>query len=133
MTILELQLPHDLEEALKARATAHARSVEDEARLLLTQALHWTSALADEALSEQLDVLDDEQLWQVARQQVSTEKSERMQALLDRQRTEGLSPEEADEAARLQRYAQRVMLLRAEAAALLKRRGHKVESLRVQP
>ncbi len=133
MAPLELQLPHDLEQALKARATAHARSVEDEARQLLMQAIHWTSPLADEALFEQLAVLDDEQLWQIARQQASTEKRERMQALFEPQQAEGLSPEEADEAGRLQHYAQRVMLLRAEAAALLKRRGHEVESLRVQP
>lgn len=127
---LELQLPPPLQSALGARARVHARSVEDEARLLLETALEPLGPLNEQ---EQLSVLDEAQLWRVASQKVSLDKSERMQALTERQKAEGLSPTEMNELERLQRYAQRIMLLRAEAAALLKRRGHDVSRLLVQP
>lgn len=127
MDALELQLSPDAQAALEARATAHARSLEDEARVLLEAAL--AAELPDDAQLEQLTVLDDAQLWQVARQRVSDEQSERIQVLVERQQREGLSSDETVEALRLQRYAQRTMQLRAEAAALLKRRGHEIDSL----
>lgn len=81
---------------------------------------------ADGVQLKQLAVLSETQLWRLARQQVPTEKSERIQVLTERLQAEGLSPQETDEVARLQAYAQRIMLLRAEAAILLKRRGHEV-------
>ena len=127
MDALELQLSPNAQAALEARATAHARSLEDEARALLEAAL--AAELSDNAQLEQLTVLDDIQLWQVARQCVSDEQSERMQVLVERQQREGLTSEEAAETLRLQRYAQQTMRLRAEAAALLKRRGHEVDNL----
>lgn len=85
--------------------------------------------VSDDNQLEQLSVLDDTQLRQVAEQRVPAEQSERMQVLVERQQREGLLSDEAAEALRLQRYAQRTMRLRAEAAVLLKRRGHKVDSL----
>ncbi len=127
MDALELQLSPDAQVALEARATAHARSLEEEARALLEAAL--AVETPNDVQLEQLTVLDDAQLWQVAKQRVADEQSERMQALVERRQREGLTPEEATEALRLQRYAQQVMRLRAEAAALLKRRGHEVDSL----
>lgn len=122
---LELQLPQNLQVALNERAQAHARSAEDEARLLLETALEAaleTTGLISEA--EQLTVLDDAQLWRVAAQKVSLGESERMQTLIERYKTEGLPSKELAELGRFQKYAERVTLLRAEAAALLKRRGH---------
>ena len=133
---LELRLPPNLQNALKVSAAAHERSVEDEAKALLEAALA-VSLVRDEAADgvqlEQLAVLGETQLWRLARQQVPTEKSERMQVLTERLQAEGLSPQETDEVARLQAYAQRIMLLRAEAAILLKRRGHEVSGLVIQP
>ena len=127
MDALELQLSPDAQVALEARANAHARSLEEEARALLEAAL--AVEIPNDVQLEQLTVLDDAQLWQVAKQCVSDEQSERMQTLVEQRQREGLTPEEATEALRLQRYAQQVMRLRAEAAALLKRRGHEVDSL----
>lgn len=127
MDALELQLSPGAQIALETRATAHARSLEEEARALLEAAL--AVEMPNDVPLEQLTVLDDTQLWQVAKQRVSDEQSERMQVLVERRQCEGLMPEEATEALRLQRYAQQVMRLRAEAAALLGRRGHEVDSL----
>ena len=127
---IELQLPAPLQSALEARATAHARTVEDEARALLKAALQDGSESDDQL--DQLVVLEDAQLWALAKRQVSAEKSERMQELAEQRQAEGLSPAEAEEVLRLQHFAQRLMLLRAEAAALLKRRGHDVSGLHSQ-
>lgn len=123
---LELQLPPTLEAALSTRARAHARSVEDEARLLLETVLEPPNYWSEQ---EQLAVLDDAELWRVAARQVSADESERMQRLAERRKTAGLTPTETEELRRLQGFAQRVMLLRAEAAALLKKRGHDIASL----
>ncbi len=128
---LELELPPSLQDALRVRAAAHERSVADEARALLRAALEQDAWTTIDPL-EQLTVLDEAQLWRLARQTVPKEKSERMQALTERLQAEGLSPEETEEVKRLQAYAQRIMLLRAEAAALLKRQGHDVSGLLVQ-
>ena len=133
---LELRLPPNLQNALEVSAAAHERSVEDEAKALLEAALG-AGLARDEVVNgtqlEQLAVLNDTQLWRLARQQVPIEKSERMQVLTERLQAEGLSPQETDEVTRLQSYAQRMMLLRAEAAVLLKRRGHEVTGLLIQP
>lgn len=127
---LELQLSSTLQEALSARAEAHSRSVEDEARLLLKTALE---PLNLESEREQLTVLDDAELWRVASRTVSLDESERMQTLTERRKTVGLPSEELEELERLQAYAERVMLFRAEAAVLLKGRGHDIDRLLVQP
>ena len=128
---LELKLSPTLQDALRTRALEHERSVEEEARALLEAALE-PIVVPGEPQLEQLAVLGDEQLWQVARQQVSEDRSERMQELTERLKAEGLSPEASEEVRRLQAYARRVMLLRAEASALLKRRGYDVRDVRVQ-
>ena len=127
MDALELHLSPDAQAALKARAAAHARSLEDEARALLEAALAAGSAAGND--QGQLSVVDDAQLQQVAAQRVPVELSERMQVLVERQQREGLSLDEAAEALRLQSYAQRTMRLRAEAASLLKRRGRELDGL----
>lgn len=125
---LELDLTPTLEEALSARARANSRSVEEEARLLLQRSLKLD--VADKL--ELLNALDDAELWRLASRQVSVYDSERVQDLIDRYKTIGLASGEAEELERLRRYGQSVMLLRAEAAALLKARGHDVNPLRKQ-
>jgi hypothetical protein len=52
-----------------------------------------------------------------------------MAQLVWKQQAEGLTFAEEEEAALLQHYAQQVMLIRAEAAALLAERGHDVDQL----
>jgi hypothetical protein len=52
-----------------------------------------------------------------------------MQNLVWKEQAEGLTAAEQEEADLLQRYAQQVMLVRAEAAALLHERGRDVSGL----
>jgi hypothetical protein len=81
-----------------------------------------------EALSS-LSLLDDETLWQTARAHLSPELSEELEGLHFKQQREGLTTSEAERAAVLLRHYERSMLLRAQAAALLKQRGHDVSAL----
>jgi hypothetical protein len=53
-----------------------------------------------------------------------------METLLHKLHREGLTQNEQQEMQQLQQLAHRVMLLRAEAAVLLKQRGHDIECLR---
>jgi hypothetical protein len=81
-----------------------------------------------EAISP-LAALDDEALWRAARSRLPADDAERLEELSSKQQREGLTDVEADETARLLRRYERAMLVRAQAAALLKRRGHDVSSL----
>jgi plasmid stability protein len=133
-----VNLPDRIYERVQQQAQNKNRSVEDELTAVVETAVSlgedWAGIppdLAEEAA--QLALLDDEHLWRVARLTVPAEKSERMQALTWKQQSEGLTEAEQQEAQQLQRLAHRVMLLRAEAAVLLKERGFDISSLRQTP
>jgi hypothetical protein len=76
-----------------------------------------------------LALLDDEALWRAARTHLSVDVSERLEELHTKRRREGLTDAEAQTLAALLRQYERAMLVRAQAAALLKQRGHDVSSL----
>lgn len=110
------------------------RSVEDELATVVERALdpanEWagiSTKISDEV--SQLAFLDDEQLFVAAQQSLTAEKSKRMQVLTEKLKSEGLLDSERQEVRQLQQYAQRIMLIRAEAAILLKQRGHDISTL----
>ena len=132
---IDLQLPDHLYEQVQKRAFNAKRSLGEEVVAVLENALGEDEALrglpqdiAEQA--KQLAVLEDDQLWHVARQRVVSDKAERIQELTLKQQAEGLNEQEAEEASQLRHYADRVMMLRAEAAVQLKQRGFDVSSLR---
>ncbi len=132
-----VNLPGALYERLVHRAQQSRRSVEAE----LVEAV--MTAVPDEPdglpadLAEtiaSLSLLDDEPLWRVARTRMSEEKAGQLEELHLKRQAEGLSPAETEIVASLMKEYTRVMLTRAEAAALLKRRGHDVsEFFRHEP
>ncbi len=73
-----------------------------------------------------LDRLDDASLWQVARSYQTDLDMERYQALLDKNANESISPTERAELTQLRTEADRFMLRKAHAAALLRWRGHQL-------
>lgn len=77
-----------------------------------------------------LDLFTDAELWQAAQMIVPEGKGDRMQDLLAKQQLEGLTEAEQEEAQLLGAFFDRIMLLRAKAAALLKEHGHNVDRLR---
>ena len=73
--------------------------------------------------------MSDDELRRAAQLVVDPADNERMQLLLDKQESIGLSQGERQTAQQLLQHSDHVMLLRAKAAALLHKRGHDVTSL----
>src|SRR5262245_35248563 len=83
--------------------------------------------LADAILD--LKPLDDDWLWQAARQTFPPEASSRLEVLHHKRQSGGLTVAEQETAAQLVRQYERTMLVRAHAAKLLKERGHDISGL----
>lgn len=126
-----LRLPDPLYQRLKRQAEEAHRTVEDELLDVLAAAVPEDDELpADlvEALAP-LAAMDDEALWRAARAKLPAESAERREALSFKKQREGLTDPEAREAESLLREYERAMLVRAQAAALLKQRGHDISTL----
>ncbi len=128
--MLTLNVPSPLYGQLKQCADASARSIEEELLDLLT------SALADHTLPRDvaetvasLSSLDDSQLWQAARSRLTEEALHELEALHLKRQREGLLSHERQRAEELERLFERVVLLRSQAAVVLRQRGHDVTSL----
>jgi hypothetical protein len=85
-----------------------------------------------EAISD-LTGLDDASLWRAARSAPAPEKVALLEELLDKRRSEGLTEAEAQTVAGLLKEYERAMLIRAEAVAILKQRGHDISGLLARP
>lgn len=95
------------------------------------QITDYSPALTDdlkEALA-QLELLSDDELWQAAQIKISSEKTEAMQVLVEKQQREGLTESETQQAQLLSHFFNHAMLVRAKAAALLKKRGYDLSTL----
>ncbi|MEM7584581.1 MAG: hypothetical protein AAF560_14420 [Acidobacteriota bacterium] len=126
-----LHLDASLYDYFRKRAEDKRHSLEDE--LLATveaagpKSLELPPALAAEVA--ELPRLEDEALWTVARDHLPRQAAEQLETLNHKQQREGLSRTEEDTLGQLTRAYERFLLLRAEAAALLKSRGHDVTEL----
>jgi plasmid stability protein len=130
-----LDLPGTLYNRLKQRAECSHRTIEDELLDVLAAAVPAADELpADlaEALSP-LQVLDDEALWRAARSHFAAEAASQLETLHLKQQRAGLTEAEDQTRAVLMRQYERAMLVRAQAAALLKQRGYDVAALIAQP
>jgi len=78
---------------------------------------------------EALEGLADEELWRFAGKAMAREASQELEALHQKQRDEGLSPAEDAIRAKLIQEYERTMLIRAQAAKLLKDRGNDISGL----
>ena len=87
----------------------------------------WDNVPADfQADLAALDRLDDKALWEIARGQQSEAEMDRYEDLLYKNANDRLSPAERDELTHLRHEADRFMLRKAHAAALLRWRGHQL-------
>ena len=128
-----IRLPKALYEQLQSRAARRQRTVADEVLDVLTGATPATEVLPDElehAIAE-LIAVDDAILWQVARSHMPLDAIERLQELNLKRQREGLTDTEQQESDQLIRQYERSMLVRAQAVALLKQRGHDVSTILV--
>lgn len=75
-----------------------------------------------------LDKLDDAALWEIARSHKSPDEMSRYDLLLDKNQNQTLSAAERLELAELRHQSDVFLLRKAQAAALLRWRGHRVPS-----
>jgi len=128
---ITLNLPSALYARLQRRAAQSRRSIEAELLDVVAAAVPVADELpADlsEALSP-LALLDDDALERAARSHLAPEAAAQLEELHLKRQREGLSESEAQTLAGLVRQYERAMLVRAQAAALLKQRGHNVPDL----
>jgi plasmid stability protein len=121
-----LSLPALLYQKLKARAEQTQRSIEAEALDALVASVTVSDQLPSdlEASLAQLTYLNDAALWQAARSTMLPEQRERLEELHHKQQREGLSPQEQAENQKLLALYRETILVRAQAAVLLKQRGY---------
>ncbi|MCP3963374.1 MAG: hypothetical protein GY719_36510 [bacterium] len=126
-----LHLEDPLYDYFRRRAEHKRRSVEAE----LLEAVEAVGPRVQELPAElaqavaELPGLDDEALWRVARDHLPRQAAADLEALNLKQQREGLSRDEEATLDRLTESYERFLLLRAEAASLLHRRGHDVSEL----
>ncbi|HEY7349979.1 MAG TPA: hypothetical protein VH599_16800 [Ktedonobacterales bacterium] len=128
---LTLNIPDDLYQRLQQRAAKARHTIEDEVVDMLAAGAPGDDRIPAD-LKEMLNsmvVLDDAALWQAARSHLSRKRSDEIEALHFKRQREGLTDAEKERLAWLMRQYERTMLIRAEAAAILKRRGHDVNVL----
>ena len=126
-----LHLPSPLYARLKERAEQTHRSVEAEVLEVVAAAVPVADDLpADLAqVISPLALLDDEALWRAARSPLPAEAGAQMEQLHLKRQRQGLTGSEAEALAGLVRHYEQAMLVRAQAAALLKERGYDVAEL----
>lgn len=126
-----LHVPSLLYEQLKRRAEQAQRTVEAELLDIVVTAVPLSDDLpADlaEAITP-LELLDDEALWRAARCSLPAEAATQMEDLHLKRQREGLTDSEVKTLDGLVRQYERTMLVRAQAAVLLKERGYDVSQL----
>ncbi|MFO7679811.1 MAG: hypothetical protein R6X34_07145 [Chloroflexota bacterium] len=130
MQTVTISLPDHVYRQVKQRSQQNQREIADELVSVVIEALPEADARTDwEADLAQLALLSDDELWAAARTQATEAENEQMQQLLARQKRLGLTTAEQEELTLLANFFRRIMLVRAEAAVLLKDRGHDIRSL----
>lgn len=131
---LTVNLPDTLYRQVARRAARMHSSLEDELIAVVAAALSTTAELPANTLDAmaQLAYLNSAELWAAAQMKVAPAENERMQTLLFKRQRESLTQAEQTEAEQLLQRAEHVMLVRAQAIALLRERGQDVTNL-IQP
>ena len=124
-------LPEPIYQRVKRRSQQMQRSVAEELAAVVAASLPEQESLPADIEQEllQLELFTEEELWRAARMTAPADKSERMRVLVEKQQLEGLTDLEKQELALLSHFFNRVMLVRAKAAVLLKECGHDVDQL----
>jgi plasmid stability protein len=128
---LTLDFPDDLYDRVRRRAELAGRSIESEVVDLVASALPESDDLPPELVNEleTLRDLSDESLWQAARSHLAPDVASQLESINLKQQREGLTDHERRTQSSLLRQFERAMLVRAEAAVLLKERGYDVAGL----
>jgi len=128
-----ITLPDEIYQQVNKQSQLMERSIAEELAAVVISSVQEQDRLSPDIkrqLSE-LKFFTDEELWQAARMTAPTDKEERIQELMDKQNLEELTSSEQQEVEDISDYFSRIMLVRAEAAVLLKERGYDVDQLLV--
>ena len=128
---LVLDVPSDVFAKLERAAEQRHRSIHDEAVELLTKVVPEDDLLPPKTRIAlvSLATLADADLWRAARKRPSTRSVGMWRTLLAKRQTEPLTEDENRLLDELEESFQRITLIRAEAALLLKDRGYDISSL----
>ena len=128
---ITIQLPDPVYQHISQRARRKQRTVEDEVLSVVVNTLPTFEDLPADLVDSltQLGFLTDAELWQVARSMLPARESQQMQRLVSKQQRQGLTLREQRRAEDLLAHFHRSMLVRAQAALLLKERGYNIETL----
>lgn len=128
---ITLHLPENLYEYFSKRVEWTRRSLEDEVLDAVASGASVEGELSTDLIDsiEALEKLDDEELWRLARETMPREASRKLESLHLKQQDEGLDPAEDAARAKLLREYERTVLVRAQAAKLLKDRGHDISGI----
>jgi hypothetical protein len=124
-----ISIPEDLYDRLRETAEATRRPLEDVVVRALRAGLPPSVSDVSEPLRSELarlETLSDTELWHVWHSHVPEPSQARHLELLERRSAGRLTPSERKELSALRGGADRLLLLRAHAAALLRWRGHGV-------
>lgn len=135
MQPVTLNLPGPLFKRLQRRAERSHRSVEAELLEVVATAVPVADDLPadlEEALSP-LALLDDEALWRAARSHFPPDAATQLEGLHLKRQRDGLTETEAQTLTGLMRQYERALLVRSQAAMLLKQRGHDISGLVAEP
>lgn len=129
MNLISLPIPEHIYERAQKIAVTKNQPVEDVLMEQLEQA--FGNPLPELAPDERRELdaltnLSDEALWTIAREQMPEQSQQRQQVLMDANNKGKIQQEDFDELERLVTQGQRLMLRKAQAAALLTDRGHTV-------
>jgi len=127
---ITITLPPPIYSQVKQQSQLMRRSIAEELLAVVIDYSQKDTLDKDiESALSQLDFLSVQELWQAAQMTVSQEQSDDMQQLLEKQQREGLTGVENQQAQLLSHFFNRVMLIRAKAASLLKKHGYNISSL----
>lgn len=123
-----LNLPETVYEQIQRAAAKTKRRVDE----VMAEAIAAVAPVMDSAPGKlrsvlaQMAYLNDAALWQAARATMTVEQRERLQLLHDKQQQKELTTEEQTEEQALVSLYRETLLIRAQAAVILKMRGYNI-------
>jgi hypothetical protein len=128
---ITVTLPEPLYEHLRKQAEQSNHSIEQELLAIVKQVAPTATGLPRdlEQMLNDLEGLDDKALWRVARVRFPNRSSRQTERLNRKRRNEGLTEEEEATLHKLLHRQDEIMLMRSQAAVLLKERGHDITEL----
>jgi hypothetical protein len=125
-----LRLPPQLYSHFQNRAEQAHRSLEAELLEAVATAAEEEALVHDVAKPiADLQLLNDEELWRAVQNPLAEDARAQLETLNFKQQREGLTPAEKEALEQLVHQYDQAVLLRAEAARLLKERGHDVSKI----